>query len=560
MRLKWNAARFSSILAIVLAAVSSQAQVISKVEWLGVDLIDREELISESYLDRGTIFTENLMKLELARVDSVYFSHGFLAVELEVDLLPVDDAVAVRLSLFEGKKATIGEITVTGGSVPEKEDLIKSLGIEEETDFEPLLLGESMAVFLDRQVDSGYPFAQIWLTGFSFDDSTNRVDLVFSQYRGDRSTVSNIIFEGIARTDSSFALKMSRLKRGKPFREKDLERCSDYLVGSGLFKSIGQIRVIRSDEARVDLVIPVVEKKNNNSFLGAFGFYQEDSGDYRLNGSLRLDLRNVAGKGRDINLDWLNDGQKYSNTRLIFKEPFFLSMPFHVDGELRQTIKDTLYDMASGGASFRIPVGPVYSITTGIAAERTLFGAQSTIDRNSKHKYRLGLIRDRGSGFRFNFYLEGARRSNRYTDGKREIENQLLYWFEGSIEIELRARQSFYSRLITEGIFFTGDISISEMFLLGGARSLRGYRENQFRGEKTGCLNLEYRFGEESRLFFFNDTGAYYRTGQGWEIRNGSGFGVVSSSQFGIVELSFGVGDELSLSSTRIHISLTEKF
>ncbi|MBN2185436.1 MAG: hypothetical protein JW746_08925 [Candidatus Krumholzibacteriota bacterium] len=551
---------FSSILAIALAAFSSQAQVISKVEWIGADLIDREELSSASLLSRGAILTQNLMRLELARIDSIYFSHGFLAVEMEVDIVPSNDAVAVRLILFEGKKASIGEVTITGGSVSEKEEMIKRLGIEEETEFDPRKLGLSMKEFLDRQVDSGYPFAQVWLTGFSFDDSTNSVDLVISQYRGDRSTISNIIFEGIARTDSSFALRISRLERGDRFREKDLEMCSDYLARSGIFRSIGQVRVIMRDAGKVDLVVPVVEKKNNNSFLGAFGFYQEDTGDYRLNGSLNLDLRNIAGKGRDINLDWLNDGQKYSNTRLVFREPFFLSMPFHLDGELRQTVKDTLYDMASGGASFRIPVGPVYSITTGIAAERTLFGTQSRVERNSKQRYRLGLIRDRGAGLRFDVYLEGARRSSRYTDGRREIEKQLLYRFEGSIEFDVRRGQSFYSRLTTEGIFFTGDISISEMFLLGGARSLRGYRENQFRGEKTGCLNLEYRFGEESRLFFFNDTGAYYRAGQGWEVKNGSGFGVVSASQFGIVELSFGVGDELSLSSTRIHISLTEKF
>ncbi len=560
MRLRWNAAHFSSILVILLASVSSRAQVISGVEWAGADRIGVEELSSGSFLKRGAALTEDLMRLEMARVDSVYFSRGYLAVELDIGLLHSGDAVAVRMTLFEGERASIRDVTVTGCTGDEKEDLIESLGIATGSGFDPLRLGRRMKEYLDLKVESGYPFAQVWLTGFSFDDRLNSVDLVISQYSGERATVSNVVFEGIAGTDSSFALRISRLKKGGLFSERDIERCRDYLTGSRVFKSVGLVRVLMREAAEVDLVIPVVEKDNSNSFLGAFGFYQEDSGDYKLNGSLSLDLRNIAGKGRDINLDWLNDGQKYSDTKLIYREPFFLSMPFHVDSQLRQTIKDTLYDMASGGISFDIPVGPAYSITTGAAVERTLFGAQSSVEKNSKQRYRLGLKRDRGRGLRFGFYVEGARRNSLYADGKRDIVNQLLYRFEGSYEFEVRARQSFFSRLISEGIFSRGDISISEMFLLGGARSLRGYRENQFRGEKTGCLNLEYRFGEESRLFLFNDTGAYYRSGQGWEVRNGSGFGVVSSSQFGIVELSFGVGEELSLSSTRIHISLTEKF
>ncbi|MBN2071445.1 MAG: hypothetical protein JW814_08310 [Candidatus Krumholzibacteriota bacterium] len=561
MRLKWSAVLFSSMTFLILiSAGGARGQAIRKVEWRGSDLVASNELVSETFLRRGEILTERMIEMELARIDSIYFSHGLLGVEIEIDTLLSGGKVSVGVKLYEGEQALVGKITVTGGSDHDRRSLPGRLGLEEGRTFEPRRLGRSMEVYLREQVDSGYPFAQIWMTGFSFDRQANTVDIVFSQYNGDISIISGVTFEGIARTDTSVALRTSRLGKGKRFSERDLEKSQEYLGSSGLFRSTGRIRVIRSDMGKVELVVPVIEKENSNSFLGAFGFSRKDDGDYRLNGSLRLDLRNIAGKGRDVSLDWLNDGQKYSNTRLLFTEPFLFSMPVHFDGELRQTVQDTLYDLASGGVSLRIPIGPVYSVATGFFADRTLFGGQSAVDRNSRQRYRLGLIRNRGRGLRFNIYLEGARRSSVHQVGAKEVENQLLYQFDGAIEVPLRPGQEFFTRLVSEGVFSRGVLSLSEMSLLGGARSLRGYRENQFRGEKTGCLSLEYRFGEESRIFFFNDTGAYYRRSEGWQIRNGSGFGVVSFSQFGIVELSFGVGEELSLSSTRIHISLTERF
>ena len=145
-------------------------------------------------------------------------------------------------------------------------------------------------------------------------------------------------------------------------------------------------------------------------------------------------------------------------------------------------------------------------------------------------------------------------------DGETSVDRQLLYSFEGQVEVPAFAGQSFFSRLASEGVFSTGDVEPAETYPLGGARSLRGYRENQFRGEKIAWSNLEYRFGGESRIFLFYDIGAYYRNIEGWNLKTGLGFGLRSSSALGTVELSFGVGDRLSLEGTRIHISLIENF
>ncbi|MDP3684470.1 MAG: BamA/TamA family outer membrane protein, partial [Ignavibacteria bacterium] len=47
-------------------------------------------------------------------------------------------------------------------------------------------------------------------------------------------------------------------------------------------------------------------------------------------------------------------------------------------------------------------------------------------------------------------------------------------------------------------------VEISDMFLMGGTNSLRGYRENQFLASRIAWTNLEYRFLLTRRTFAFS--------------------------------------------------------
>lgn len=560
MRSRWIAALFSSLLMIPALPAAEGAGPIRKVEWSGVELFGGGRPAGIGYLLQGFALSDSLLSAEMSRIDSLYFSLGYLSVEASVDTTMRGGGVEVRIDIHEGRQAVIGDISIGGSAVLSEEETMKRLGALPGGLFDPRALEKGMASLLSYYNDTGYPFAQVWMTGFRFDRGSNTVELSFSIYEGKAAHISGISFEGISRTDSTVARRISRIGRGDEFRERDLARAREYLLNSGLFVTVSPVRVMRRSEDLVDLVIPVKEREKSNAAQGAFGFSQKEDGDYRINGALRLELVNIAGKGRDIRFDWLNDGLKYSRTEVLYTEPFFLSSPVHLDAELRQTVHDTLYDMVSAGIYSRIPVGPSYSLITGAAGERTVFGDGGDLLRTSRQRYRLGLKRDAGSRFRLEMHLEGAWKNSYYGGGMSESEWQLLYHFDASAEREVFGRQAVYCRLVSQGVFSRSEVPLSEMYPLGGARTLRGYRENQFRGERIDYLNIEYRFGGESRIFIFDDAGAFYRPGEGWQVKNGFGFGLRSSSQLGTVELSFGVGDKFSLEGTRIHISLIERF
>lgn len=557
---KWRVALiFDIVLVFLQTALAAEGGAIRTVEYSGSSLIPAKELREGTRLSSGTPFTLTLLGKELSRVDSLYFSRGMLGATVSVDTSAGEDGVDVHLNVSEGERTRIGKITIGGSSVSSRADVERLIGIEGGDPFDPSKIEASMRRVLGFYNRSGFPYAQVWLTGFVYRQEENEADLSFSMFEGEKSRISNVVFEGISKTDSSLALRTSRLRPGTFYSERKLAKALGYIRTAGYFNSVGEARLERRGAGEVEVVIPVEEITRNNLFQGAFGFSKKDAGDYILNGSARLELRNIAGKGRDALFSWLDNGERYSNIELGFTEPFLFSLPLHLKSEIRQVVQDTLYTLHSGGLYFRIPVGSELSLVAGAAGDRNVPGGGDLL-RSVRQRYRLGLTGEGRPGRRFDLYLEGAYKRNYLKGDRARSEGQLLYHVEGSVKRAVAASQSVYLRLVSEAVFSSREINIAERFALGGANTLRGYRENQFRGERIVYTNLEYWFGEEGALYLFDDIGAFYRRGEGWELKNGVGFGLRSSSNLGILSLSFGVGDRLSLEGTRIHIALQEAF
>jgi outer membrane protein insertion porin family len=103
-----------------------------------------------------------------------------------------------------------------------------------------------------------------------------------------------------------------------------------------------------------------------------------------------------------------------------------------------------------------------------------------------------------------------------------------------------------------------------DMFWFGGATTVRGYRENQFFGDRVGWLNLEYRFlvGPRSRLFIFTDFAYYSRElpEEKEEYLVGYGAGISFPGPLGILQVDYGLARNLSFSEGKIHFRLINEF
>jgi len=543
----------------LVVPVSPLAGVIRAVSYPGARAISASELKKRGLLHEGLMYSDSLVSMEVIRVDSLYFSMGYPGVDIQVDTSASGGGIDVRFAITESEPARIGRVSVDGAEFIGEAEAMRRVRPIAGDRFDPFIIEKSLRELLGLYNESGFPYAQVWLIGFDYRRGANEVDIRVSISEGERSTIAHVVFDGLTRTDSSLALRTSRLKPGDVFSEKRLARARSYLQGAGYFESVKEATLERRSSGRVDLVIPVKEIERGSSFQGALGFSRKEQGDYVLNGSVAVELRNVAGTGRNIRFDWVNDGEDYSRLALRIRQPFLFSSPLSLDGELSQIIQDSAYMWNSGGLYFGVPLGPLTSIVAGVAADRNVPDSGELI-RSVRERFRVGLTREPSGGAGFALHVEGAYRKSYLRTRPAEIDGELLYRFDGSLEAPSRGDQSVFARLVSEAVFSTGAIPLAELFPLGGATTLRGYREGQFRGERLVFMNLEYRLGEGGWLFLFDDVGAFYRRDGGWAVKNGAGFGLRSESPLGIVVLSFGVGERLSLEGTRIHISLVERF
>ena len=113
-----------------------------------------------------------------------------------------------------------------------------------------------------------------------------------------------------------------------------------------------------------------------------------------------------------------------------------------------------------------------------------------------------------------------------------------------------------------------------ELFTLGGSESLRGYREDQFRGTVVALASLEYRLllGRVSRIFPFVDLGYYYRPcttaaeDDGYRVRTesdivvGYGFGLRVDSRAGVLGLDYGLGRGDGVRDGKVHLRMENLF
>jgi outer membrane protein assembly factor BamA len=130
------------------------------------------------------------------------------------------------------------------------------------------------------------------------------------------------------------------------------------------------------------------------------------------------------------------------------------------------------------------------------------------------------------------------------------------------------------ARLRGEGLF-NQQFFLNDLFRLGGLNSLRGFGENQFYTNAYGVGTLEFRqfTGPEGYVFVFADQAvlqAYQPSnlalGRSLDQPTGLGAGISFRTAAGLFQFVYSVGrssfagQQLGLSSSKIHFGLTSRF
>ncbi len=442
-----------------------------------------------------------------------------------------------------------------------------------------------IAGLLSEMQEYGYPFAEVHVSSVAFRDSFLIADIRLELKPGLFCRVNRIEIEGNTSTDEEVILRQIPVKVGDVYTFSKVQLIPQQLNKLRFFEPVSSPDFYINSKNEGILKITVREK-NTNNFDGVLGFIpsQKKGESGYLTGLVTISMRNLLGTGRSAGFRWQKIDKLSQELELRYQEPYVLGYPVILGGAFFQKRQDSTYIQLKyefsaeyiatddisfiASASFEsvipslreVPVFTVFSsdlITTGLSFK--------TDTRDDPYSSRRGL-----------FFLTSYSFSTKKISGPAEyispglqVKNEIQrYGLSFRYFIETFKNQVFTASLYLRDT--RGDlIEISDLYSLGGTTTLRGYRENQFLGQRIAWSNLEYRFllDVRSYAFLFFDSGYFLqkedvtrkiKENKGYP--NGFGFGLTLQSGLGVISVSYALARGDALNEGKIHFGLINEF
>ena len=516
---------------------------------------------------------------------SRYSEEGYYAAEIttvECDSVPVDDEIRCIVEINEGPLFQIAAIELAHKDSVDEAALREAFDSEPGDVFSQSAIEQDIVRLLGVYEREGYPFASANVDDIRVEDSAGLalVTVRIAIEEGEPFYINEISIEGNKQTNKDVIVRETRIEKGERFNEEKVGEVKRRGERLNFFNSVSD-PTLYMREGRGGLLIRV-EEGNTNLFDGIIGYQPgrtEDEPGF-VTGLVNVSFRNLFGTGRWFNARWERATQEVTELELGYLEPWLFSLPLNLQGNYYQRQQDSLYIrrtftaratyLATSTLSFSanastaavIPALTTTTVNTLNNSSTLTGGLELRLDtRDNIYNPLSGIIlRNYFSGGNKSFTRQGT--GEKVTDFIQRIEFD-VHWFH-----QLWPRHIIAISL--HGRDLNGnELDISDLYRVGGANTLRGYREEQFTGTTIGWTNLEYRFslGRRSFAFAFFDLGYIfqeederYQRPRFDESKTGYGIGGRLETGLGVMGVSYALGEGDSFDTGKIHFALVNEF
>jgi outer membrane protein insertion porin family len=564
-------------------------QSITGIEFSGDRPLEQKELISAL----GITFP---IKTELFNLDSLNHristrlnSSGYFHHKLTSVVIPTDSTSSkIFINITSGPRAVLKSLNFLADS----DSLIpgmRSLEFSEGNPYEEIEIQSIFGEILDELEKKGYPFAKIVVNSLGLeispDSSSSSVQLNVTLEPNLKAVISKIEIVGNENTSADVILREIKVKSGDIFYPENNRLLTSRLNRLRFFEPVPDPEFY-FNEGKEGILKITLKETNTNNFDGIVGYIppaQNEETGY-LTGLVNINMRNLFGTGRNFSFKWQQLDRNSQELDLRYLEPFLFGLPLNISPRLYQRKQDTVYVDRFVEVTADYQTGENFSFSATFASQSiipTLFEKPVFTVYNSS-------ILTGGVGLRYdtrddpvspvsgiNFFSSFSI-SNKKINGPAEFitPNQVLQVNLKKINFDFDLFLELFNRnIVALGVSvreIQGDfIEESDYFKLGGNSTLRGYREEQFRGNRVAWSNIEYRYliSRRSYLFAFFDSGYYLVNGDESKkivetsaFKNGYGFGMSFETGIGLLSVSYALASGEGFSDGKIHFGIINQF
>ncbi|HSL89566.1 MAG TPA: BamA/TamA family outer membrane protein [Ignavibacteriaceae bacterium] len=583
--------KYFLIITFILIQVG-YSQVTDKIEISGNKVFSTTEILRWSGLRKGLQFTPDLVDTGLSRISLNLAQLGYHHPDFDgttYQILEDTSSANILININEGEPTYINEIYFVKSDSLLETSIIKSLDFLKEQIFIKEALEIQINNILNEFENSGYPFINVIIRSVDiYKDSVDDKyysDVYLEVVKGFESNIDKIEIRGNTSTKDYVIVRELRIERGEIYSQKLIEEFPKRLNRLRFFEPVSVPGFYLNAQNEGVLLIDVKERQTNN-FDGIIGYIppRNDNEKGYLTGLVNISLRNLFGTGRAAAFRWQQFDRNSQDLEVKYLEPWLLGYPFNINLSLYQRRQDTTYVQRKieGGLEFLatedISASVFVSSETVIPTDQEVprFTVFNSSMLTSGISFRIDTRDDPFSpttGLLFNTaYSLSRKKINGPADFitpvlKTNIDLQ-------RITVSLNLFYELFNRQILafglNGMELRGsDFENSDLFRLGGTMSLRGYREQQFLGNRIFWSNFEFRslLTQRSYAFLFFDTGYYLRNEEPErlilkqeEFKIGYGLGLSLETGLGILAVSFALGQGDSFSDGKIHFGIINEF
>jgi len=541
--------------------------------WLNIRRGDR---VSEKEVYERSVTVMERLKEQgyyFARIDSILFQYSSDSSRTEV-----------VVELHEGSRLKVGYLKIAGSEADD--EIVGELRTRSGSYFRHQQLEEDIDAILKYYEERGYPYCQVNIERLNFNDLDGAgqatVDIDLQVVPGPLVAIDDIEIRGNEVTKDAVILRETGVKVGQMYDQRRIDRISGRLLRLGYFKWVNPAQIEWQRDGSGRLIIELAEGSSNR-FDGVLGYNPpvQNSGGF-VSGLIDISFRNLLGTGRQLDARWERRTAKTQQLRFRYLEPWVAGLPLNAGFHFEQLIQDTIFVQRELGLDLRFRFSESlalisYFVTRDVSPDslgQVLFGIPASQSVNVGVGLNLNTIdfpRNPQRGVYYEATFEWGRKTiDAVDDNSDDSFNQkrIAVDFETYFSPFRWQVLAFglHGRQITSGEAF---VAITEQYRLGGTRTLRGYREEQFRGARVAWGNIEYRYllSRDARFFVFLDTGYFYReeplAGSILKFEDaliGFGAGLRVDTPLGFFGIDYGLGEGDGLSNGKVHISLTNEF
>ncbi len=507
----------------------------------------------------------------------VYAVEGYPFCSLHVDSVCAAEHTLriVSLTLDEGKQLLLGRVKIDGAPVDfppvsrwfregRPVNGARLLQAIDEILYHLEQEGRALSTLSLREM-------RLWPAG---EDLSLELDFQLSHI--DPVLLQRVLFRGQKMSRESTLLRLSRLKEGMrwdPVRARDANR---RLLATGWFQQVQGPTLCRGPEG--ELVLVELDELPAYHFDGMAGLIPDtDEKGSRFAFHLQLDLDNILGTGRRLNLLGSRPDGVSQELQFKYREPFLFGQPLAASLEMRQQIQDSSWLKRSAGIELDYDLLLWLSLSASLYQQEVLPDSLNgrvmrRVDRSSSLVLGGGIEADRRDdprNPRLGWMASlGWERIQRQTKEYKNLpplgESSTLNRQQMRLKLWYPLRPRVVLQPSLGGGLLSGDgtLPVDEFFTLGGTAGPRGWREQSLFAESwlLGQLELRYLLGPRSRVAVFWDSLIWNTPSATNQRTHGRGVALVLPAAGGQLELQYALGESTKLSRGMLHLRLLTRF